>query len=347
MTLCAPLEAIYRIIYERRLRRYSALASADWPCKIISVGNLTLGGTGKTPAVQWLAGWLHEAGWRVAVVARGYRGQASRDGAVVSDGTTIFLDAVAAGDEPVLHARNLPGVAVVIGQDREAAVTRAVADCRAQVVVLDDAFQYWSLHRDFDLVLLDTRRPFHNFHLLPCGRLREPPVALARADAVLLTRADRTTGDERDAVLRGAYFNSATCPVFLSSHQPCAVRDEKTGEVLPLSALRGRPLAVVSAIADNEGFSAMLKALGAVIVSTLQRRDHHRWRASELQMFATAARRKGASALVVTEKDLVKISLAWTRGLPLWSVPIRLAFADDGEAALKRLVLEKLALSHT
>jgi tetraacyldisaccharide 4'-kinase len=343
MSLCAVAEAIYRRLYERRRQHYSAGRQVDWPCKIISVGNLTLGGTGKTPAVQWLARWLQAESYRVAIVARGYGGSLSAPGAVVADGDKILMRAREAGDEPLLHARNLPGVAVVIGRDRETAVRTAIHDCGAEVVVLDDAYQYWSLHRDCDLLLLDTRRPFDNGHLLPCGRLREPPAALSRADAVLLTRVDVATEAERqNAHVAIGQFTQA--PIFEASHVPLSMRHENGGQTHPLEELRGLPVAALSAIANNAGFAITLERCGARVVAQLQRRDHYHWRARELQNFATEAVRHGARAIVTTEKDAVKIDPAWLANLPLWSLAVGLSLSDKDAAALRHLVATKLQL---
>jgi len=337
-------EGAYRRLYERRRRRFSLPATqhSTSPCKIISVGNITVGGTGKTPTVQWVARVLQQQGKRVAVVTRGYGGQLSAAGAVVSNGRETLLNAKQGGDEPLLHARALPGAIVVIGRDREAGVLRA-AEMGAEVVVLDDAFQYWSLHRDFDLVLLDARRPFDNNHLLPVGRLREPPQTLARAHAVLLTRADLAT-DQQLKTTRSAVAYHTVAPIFEASHAPVAVRDEGSGQRLELAQLQAFPVAALSAIADNNAFAHSLVACGARVVHTTARRDHHHWKAWELQRVANDAARVGAQAIVTTEKDAVKLDAAWLQPLPLWSLSIELRLKEKDEAALQNLILAAAGL---
>jgi tetraacyldisaccharide 4'-kinase len=261
--MLAAAEALYRVLLERRRRKWtSATASNFGNCRIISVGNLTTGGTGKTPTVQWLARRLKADGAKVAVVARGYGGTLSAVGAVVSDGKQTLLNATQAGDEPLLHARSLPGVAVIIGRDRVAAVQHAVREFGVDTVILDDGFQFWSLQRDTDLVLLDARRPLGNGHLLPRGRLREPPEALSRADAILLTRADIATAAEREAA-RALVARYTQVPVFEASHAPLALRDERTGSEQPLAALQGARVFAVSALADNSAFAATLQKAGS------------------------------------------------------------------------------------
>jgi tetraacyldisaccharide 4'-kinase len=336
-------EAAYRYLYERRRPRFSQPSKGrnGLPCKIVSVGNITVGGTGKTPAVQWVARLLQTQGVHVAVVARGYGGTLSAQGALVSDGTQISLDAKQVGDEPLLHARALPGAIVAIGRDREATVQRAV-EAGAQVVVLDDAFQYWSLHRDFDLVLVDARRPFDNGRLLPVGRLREPPETLERADAILLTRSDLATDDEiRTTRAVVAYHTKA--PIFEARHAPVGLRDEQSGARLELSDLEQLPVVALSAIADNVGFAHSLNVCGARIVQAVGRRDHHHWKAWELQRVAREGQRHGVRVVVTTEKDAVKIDPSWLHPLQLWSLSIELRLERD-EVALQELILTAVGL---
>jgi tetraacyldisaccharide 4'-kinase len=318
-----PDEVIYRFFLERRRARFASRAVRVEDCFVVSVGNITSGGTGKTPMVQHLARGLQSRGRRVAVVARGWGGTLSAKGAVVSDGQTIFCDASQAGDEAVLHARSLPGVCVVIGRDRVAATQRVVRELRCDAVVLDDGFQFWSLQRDLDIVLLDARRPLGNGHLLPSGRLREPVEALNRADAVVLTRCDLASPEQlvRNRVLVSA---EGAAPVYLSNHVPLGLREEANGEVLSLERLRDSPIGVLSAIADNKGFAASLQQLGAHIVVTSAHFDHHHWRENEVRQFALQAKKKGAQALVTTEKDAVKLHADWCAPLALWSLVIEM-----------------------
>jgi tetraacyldisaccharide 4'-kinase len=321
-------EAIYRFFLERRRAKFESRAVQVEGCFVVSVGNLTSGGTGKTPMVQHLARGLQHRGARVAVVARGWGGTLSAKGAVVSDGETLFCDARQAGDEAVLHARSLPGVGVVIGRDRVAATQRAVRELGCDAVVLDDSFQFWSLQRDLDLVLLDARRPFGNGHLLPRGRLREPVEALNRADAVVLTRRDLASPEQlaRNRVL---VSGQTTAPLYVSNHVPTGLRDEANGKIFGLERLRDSSAGVLSAIADNKGFSASLHQLGARILATSAHFDHHHWRENEVRQFALQAHAKGALALITTEKDAVKLSAAWCAPLPLWSLVIEVEVEED------------------
>lgn len=325
-----PLEAVYHFFYARRKSGAESARIAFPSARIISVGNLTTGGTGKTPVVQWLAKSFENKGVKTAIVARGYGGEFSLRGAVVHDGEKILLNARQAGDEAILHARSLHRTPVVIGRDRVAAVQTAIEKFAPQVILLDDGFQYWSLARDFDLVLLDARRPFGNGKLLPIGRLREPPGELKRAKGVLLTRADEASESElkraADAVRR-----YADAPIFHASHAPVCLRDEASGERMELENLLSHRVAVLSALAHNAGFLQSLKARGAQAGSTLARRDHHQWREKEVRDFAREAKRNGAQAIVTTEKDAVKLHHDWCESLPLWSLVIEAKIENEEE----------------
>lgn len=329
-------EAIYAYFYRRRKREAEAKRVGFDDVKIISVGNLTTGGTGKTPAVQWLSRRLQDEGMAVAVIGRGYGGLLSAQGAVVSDGKEILLNAKQAGDEAVSHARALPSASVLIGRDRVAAVELAKTQFAPQVIVLDDAFQYWSLERDFDLVLLDAHNPFGNGKLLPFGRLREPQTELARASGVLLTRADGI-GKSQLAAVKEQVRRFTDAPVFVSRHRPHSLYEQDGGKLLGLEVLQSMPVAAFSALADNQRFFESLRFRGAEVKSTLARRDHHHWREQEIRGFISKiVRDQSARAVVTTEKDAVKISPEWCAPLPLLSLRIELEIEEEN--ALWQLV---------
>jgi tetraacyldisaccharide 4'-kinase len=333
-------EAIYAHFYRQRKRQAQSRRVSFENVRVFSVGNLTTGGTGKTPAVQWLVRRLENAGMKTAIVARGYGGEYSRCGAFVSDGARILLDARQAGDEAILHARALPQTPVVIGRDRVAATKTALEKFALQAIVLDDGFQFWSLARDFDLVLLDARAPFGNGKLLPLGRLREPQKELARASGVLLTRAESASPEElQNAKNEIRKFSGA--PVFVSRHTPVGLRDEGSGEILELEKLRGQRVAALAALANNQSFFDSLRAHGAVAGSTLGRRDHHRWRENEVRAFVERAQKDGAQAILTTEKDAVKMDARWCAPLPLWSLRIELQI--ENEDGLWRLIQKYLS----
>ena len=322
-------EAIYHHFYLRRKRAAQSRRVVLNGARIISVGNLTTGGTGKTPTVQWLARRFEIAGISTAIVARGYGGEYSSRGAIVSDGKTVLLNATQAGDEAVLHARALPSTPVIIGRDRVAAAKIAIGKFAPKVILLDDGFQFWSLARDFDLVLLDARKPFGNGKLLPIGRLREPKSELKRAAGVLLTRADKASESQlQSAESEIRQFTNA--PIFRSSHAPVFLREEKTGARIEFAELNQKRVAVFSALANNQDFFESIEARGASMVSTLARSDHHAWRENEIRNFAREAQAKGAQVLITTEKDAVKLNSDWSE-LPIWSSVIELKIENEND----------------
>ncbi len=200
--------------------QHRVIPSRELPCKVISIGNITVGGTGKTPMTIYVATEIKRAGFNVVIVSRGYKGRAEKHGGIVSDGRRIYMDADQAGDEPYMIACRLNDIPVVVGKDRFAAGMLAIDKFQPDVIVLDDAFQHLKLKRDLDLVLLDHRRPFGNTHLLPRGVLREPVSSLARGAACILTRC--RSGAEEAALSSSAQIQMLVpgIPVFTSSYVP-------------------------------------------------------------------------------------------------------------------------------
>ncbi len=337
-----PLEKIYAHFYRQRKREAEARRTQFENVRVFSVGNLTVGGTGKTPAVQWLAQRFKNAGIETVIIARGDGGEYSQRGSVVSDGKRVLMNAQQAGDEAMTHARALPQTPVVIGRNRVAATKLAIEKFAPQAIVLDDGFQFWSLSRDFDLVLLDARAPFGNGKLLPLGRLREPKTELARASGVLLTRADAATSEELDRA-KNEIQKSSNAPIFVSRHAPVGLRDENSGEVFGLEKLDELKIASLSALANNVSFFDSLRACGAQAGSTLARRDHHRWRENEVRSFVKRAQSENAQVIVTTEKDAVKIDANWCAPLSLWSLRIELQIENENK--LWQLIENKISFN--
>ncbi|PQV65349.1 lipid-A-disaccharide kinase [Abditibacterium utsteinense] len=321
---------------QRRRAANLARRDAQTPlCPIVSVGNLTTGGTGKTPAVQWLCQALQSQGRSVGIASRGYGGSFSEKSALVSDGKTIFLSPFQAGDEAVLHARNLSGAIVAIAKNRHRAVQMCVEN-GAEIVVLDDGFQFWSLERAFDLILMDAKNPFGNGHLLPRGRLREEPAALGRASAILLTRCERASPQEMERA-RLQIGQQSCAPIFCSNHAPRDLRDEKSGEIVPLDWLQGRTIKAFAGLADNSQFYNALTKLGAQKIGHLarERGDHHAWKSRDFRWLDSEKNPKNsvhaaAIPVVTTEKDAVKLDPFWFDG-PLFSLRIELRIENEAE----------------
>ena len=285
------------------------------PCRVVSVGNLTFGGTGKSPAVRAICEKLLERGIRPAVLSRGHGGRLSAVGAIVSDGVTRRLEAVDSGDEPAALADVLPGVPVAIGKDRRR-IGRLLAEMfRPDIIVLDDGMQYWQLHRDVEIVLVDACRPFGTGRLLPAGNLREPIKGIQRADAIVMTgmeAAEECAPALRDLApsLKFEIRNPKCRGVFLARRSPRAVIDTGTGERLPVSCLSGLPIVAVSGIANPASFEVMLAGLGADIKQAVQFGDHCPYSKRHLQIIEAALDKTGAEAVVTTAKDAAKFRLA-------------------------------------
>ncbi|HLV81162.1 MAG TPA: tetraacyldisaccharide 4'-kinase [Chthonomonadaceae bacterium] len=321
---CAGLET-YLLPYRLGLRRRARL-----PCPVISIGNLTTGGTGKTPMTQLVCRRLQARGRRVAVLIRGYGGQRETGCALVSDGAQVLLGAREAGDEAVLLARALPGVPVVAGKDRRVTGRLAWERFAPEVLVLDDGLQFWQLHRDLDIVLLNACAPFDNGWTFPRGLLREPPSHLRRAGIVILTHA-RRAGAERLAALQARVSRLAPDrPVFTADLTPAGLRAlcEEGGR--PLSWLKGRPIAALSAIGHPAAFEALLEELGAELVVRFRFPDHHALAPAELESLATRAVRAGAEALITTEKDAVKMA-SIPGPIPLLALQVHLQLDREPE----------------
>lgn len=326
--LLCPLGWLYGLIGRCRalLYRRGVFGTYRAGVPVIAVGNLAVGGTGKTPMVDHLVKYLQARGRKVAVVSRGYRGDV-RGVAVVSEGAGPLLSPGTCGDEPFLLARRNPLAVVLAAPRRAAGVRLAEERFGAEVIVLDDGFQHLAVHRDLDIVLLDARRPLGNGKVLPAGLLREVPAALRRADLLVLTRSD---GSER------------TCPSPGTPRLRCRhLLDDQaralTGETLPLSALAGRRGVAFAGIADPRGFFDSLTARGLQLVDTVALPDHVAYDSATLARLVSACRQ--ADFLVTTEKDGVKLG-AEDLPLPCYQVPLRLAFVDQGplQRALETLI---------
>lgn len=317
------LSFVYLRIVTLRLRLFSSnvFRSHQLGCPVVSIGNLTVGGTGKTPVVEKLARDLSERGRRIAILSRGYK-SVRRKGShgpdspvrVVSEGRAILLDSKTAGDEPFMLAKNLRGVAVVVDKDRVECGRHAVEKLGCDLLLLDDGLQYLKLHRRFDIVLIDREAPFGNEHLLPRGTLREPPSHLRRATHILVTKCD---GSDLSGLHDRIRKHNRTAPIIECRHRPMEVVDLATGEILPLSSLEGMRAASLSAIASPESFEQGLRKLGVSLELTQSFADHHRYSRREIDRFLKRCARRSLSCVLTTEKDAVRMPRLLNQELPV------------------------------
>jgi tetraacyldisaccharide 4'-kinase len=334
----ATLAGGYRGLLGARdwLYAHGVLRSQTLGCPVVAIGNLTVGGTGKTPAVELAAQTLAALGRRVAIVSRGY-GRRSSGIQVVADTASVRLDPGDAGDEPFLLARRLPGVAVVVGANRYDAARLAVERFGVTAVVLDDGFQHRTLAKDVEIVMVRARHPWGNGQLLPHGPLREPLTALARATLVVAAGAEHLgdLDEARQAVARYA----PGVPVVGARYVP--VECWQASELRPRQpeSLAGRRLVAFAGLASPEAFARTLEALSVDVAHFETFVDHHWYSAGDLATLDARAASLGAEGLVTTEKDWVRLRDVPRPRRPIHVVSVRLQIAD-GAAAWER-VFEK------
>ncbi|TWT99080.1 Tetraacyldisaccharide 4'-kinase [Botrimarina colliarenosi] len=325
--LLAVAEGPYRVGVWWRNRRYDTTPTLVQRVEVpvVSVGNVTLGGSGKTPMVKWVARRLRAEGVRVALVSRGY---GSNDGGP--------------NDEALELEQSLPDVPHVQDPDRVAAARIAIDELAAQTIVMDDGFQHRRLARDLDIVLLDATEPFGYGRVFPRGVLREPVKSLRRADVVCLTRSDLVTDSQREAVrLRVAalapgalWCESVTRPTRLVGVAESATDDSLEA---PVETLRGARVAAFCGIGNPAAFRATLLALGAEVVAFVEFADHHAYIRPDVERIEREATAAAADLVVCTHKDLVKVGVATLGALPLWAVAIDAVVTHGGEELASRL----------
>ncbi len=321
------------------LCKKSILRSKKLPCFVISIGNLTVGGTGKTPMTIHVAKLLKSLGYKVAVISRGYRGSAEKTGGVVSDGRKIFMGPDAAGDEPYMMAVKLKSIPVIVGQDRFKAGIAAIKKFNPDVILLDDAFQHIKLVRDIDLALLDYRHPFGNTYLLPRGILREPISALKRADAFILTRSDARSDEDfsvsgsSEEILRARLKHfKCNAPIFKTFHIAnifTVIKEKKSTSEYSSEFLQGRRVFAFSGLADNRDFRRTIAGFKCVMTGFLEFPDHHPYSDKDFENIVQSAKSIGADCLITTEKDYVRIAHRATWPIDIVVIGLEISFEND------------------
>jgi tetraacyldisaccharide 4'-kinase len=314
------LSRLFRGIVQARLWLYrNRLFRESSPgCMVISIGNLTVGGTGKTPVVEKFARTLQDNGRRVAILSRGYKskkpplfrrlqrkwlGLERRKSRLVHDGHKLLLDSRFAGDEPYMLARSLKDVIVVVDKNRVRAALHAVRDLKCDILLLDDGMQYLSLKHRLEICLIDRQSPFGNEHLLPRGTLREPPENLRRASYIFITKSDGHGNAE--LVERIRRYNR-TAEIIECAHRALYLQNLYSEERQPLEWLKGKYIGAISGIAKPESFEEKLVGLGANLEITKRFADHHRFTERELSDFIIRCSRRDLDCIVTTEKDSVR-----------------------------------------
>lgn len=326
------LKKIRRFLYNVRILRDSTLG-----VQVIAIGNLTWGGTGKTPVVEKFARELRDQGRTVAILSRGYRSkppplakrlidrflfrQDRTPPRVVSDGRSLLLDSETAGDEPYMLASNLKDVIVLVDKDRVKSGRYAIEKFGCDTLLLDDGFQYWKLRgRRQDVVLIDCQQPFGNEHLEPRGSLREPPSHLSRAHVIFITKSDGNTAALRERIAQ----HNRTAGIIECVHHPLYFEDVFTGERHGLDLIKGRKVASLSGIAQPESFELSLSQIGGELVYSKRFADHHRFTQQEVLNVINRSKKRQAHAIVTTQKDAVRFPKIDRRDLSIFFMRVEI-----------------------
>ncbi len=338
-------------VYRRRWKQQSHLGTA-----VISIGNISVGGTGKTPVVELLSRTLRDRGRRVAILSRGYKSKSLKETQewtdaggrripadempkVVSTGKALLLDSKFAGDEPYMLARNLDGVAVVVDKDRVKGGRFAVRHLGADTLVLDDGLQYLHLAHGTDIVLVDKSAPYGTGHLLPRGTLREPPGHLRRASYILITKCD---GEPNDRLIEELRRHNPHAPIIECAHGPRYIEELFTGHRESLDYLQDKWVAAISGIAVPESFERSLRKLGARVEIRRHFADHYRFTRREIDAFMNRCIERDMELVLTTEKDAVRFPRPTEVTVPIWFLRIEveiLSGHDAWEAMIDRFCL--------
>ncbi len=342
------LTAMRNFLYEKRILRDHTLG-----CQVISIGNLTVGGTGKTPIVEVFARALQKAGRRVAVLSRGYkkvehgfwkktltkfsRRERYRLPRVVSNGRELLLDSAMSGDEPYMLASNLPNVVVLVDKDRVKSGRYAIDKLHCDTLILDDGFQYRRLKHRVEIVLVDCTNPFSNGYVLPRGLLRESTANLRRADFIFVTKS---TGKDAVALQAKIEAINPDAEISICTHRPKYLQNVYSGERKELSFLQDRTVGLVSGIASPDGFENEIRRLGAGMCYRKRFADHHRYTQQEIINIINKSKRNNASAIITTEKDAVRFPKIERQDVPIYFLRVEielLSGVEDFNACISRI----------
>ena len=346
--LLSLMSILYRNLVSLRLWLYKIRIKREHNlgCLVVSIGNLTVGGTGKTPIVEKFAKALTAGGRRVAILSRGYKSVkpslkdrikskmkgnpiSQEPPRVVSDGKEVFLDSETAGDEPYMLATNLDGVAIVVDKDRVKAGLHAIKEFDVDTLLLDDGLQYLRLRHRLDIVLIDKYSPFGNEKLLPRGTLREPPKNLKRASYIFITKCD---GSSNEQLIKRIRKYNRTAEIIECAHEPKYLENIDTNERLPLDHLKNKDIGTISGIAVPESFEDGIKNLGAKIELTRRYTDHHRYRKREVQKFIDQCLNRDLDMIVTTEKDYVRLpEIQAKEDMPVYFLRVEIGILNNEE----------------
>ncbi len=335
------------LLFRRRIKRVHYLGTF-----VISVGNITAGGTGKTPVVELLARTLRDRGRHCAILTRGYKSEdlpekqkwynaagkrVKRIPKIASDGKTRYLSPLYAGDEPYMLARNLDDVAVLVHRDRIRSGIFAIEQLGSDTLILDDGMQYLKLRHELDIVLVDSGAPFGTGSLLPRGTLREPRSSLKRASYIIITKTAGKSEEEITQLTNTLRRYNPIADIIVTDHGPVHLENIFTGEILPLSALDGKYVACLSGIARPESFENLVEQLGAHLEICRRYPDHHWFAQDQLDSFVQRCADRAVDMIVTTEKDAVRFLQPEEMDVPIYFLRIEIKI-KQGEELWEKMI---------
>jgi tetraacyldisaccharide 4'-kinase len=339
--IASAISLPYRLIITFRNWLYDKkiFAVVKLPCPVISVGNITAGGTGKTPCVIMMARMLQSHGFKPAILSRGYGGSSTKSVNIVADGKNILLDSKTAGDEPFLMAQSLRSIPIIVGPQRIKTGKTAINRFGANVLICDDAMQHRQIFRDINLVLLDSQDPLGNGHILPRGKLREPIAGLKRASAFLLTRTNETPKTDN---INKKLSQIGNIPIFTSIHKLKDMIKGDYSDKWPIADLKGKKVCAFCGIAKPDSFKKSLLAAQSHILSFDTFPDHHNYSRAELEIIKNKFYKNKADLIITTQKDGMRLqkfpeflNMVYMLRIELEIIPSRESF--------KKFILDRLA----
>lgn len=334
------LEILYIIVEGKNYRRDIKKAE-KMPVPVVSVGNITAGGTGKTPCIMSIASLLLREGRHPAILSRGYKSGLEKKGGIVSDGRKILVSQKAGGDEPYMMAIRLPKVPVLVGKNRNASARKAI-ELGADILLLDDGFQYWKMVKDRDFVLIDATNPFGGGHVIPRGLLREPVSGLKRASLIIMTKSDQASLKNKKAIVEVIRKMNPKAPIIASKHAPQAIVPfglwRKGIHKGLMSTMKGKKAFLVSGIGNPAAFAGTAADAGLLPIDAVSFNDHHVYTEADIEGVEQKALRMKADLILTTEKDAVKL-LALRKmanlKIPLYVLEIHMIFTEKGYGLLE------------
>ena len=325
-----PLAIIYYLFFLLRkfLYKLGVKKSLSLPCQIISVGNLTWGGTGKTPLVEFIAQKLQSK--KVAILSRGYGRQREKGKIIlVSDGDRVLFGAKEAGDEAYLLAKKLPGRPIIVGNNRFQSGKWIINKLQPEIIILDDGFQHWSLKRNMDLVLIDSTNPFGNKWLIPAGILREPLSGLKRAQLIFLSKVNEINNQTEGLKKEIRKFNSHA-PILETIFEPVEFHLWPKGETKPKEFIKKKSILMLASVGAPNSFRYSLLKVGGTLVGEAIYPDHYSYQAKDIEKIINLAKLKKAEFIVTTEKDEVRLPRVFIN-FPILILKIKLKVIKDKE----------------